>query len=95
MLEHRGVSESDTVAYLQELVNTTMQKLLKEVLRTTMLPRASKQVHLHMGKVLHSYYRSSDAYSTPTDLLNESINKILFTPLSDAEERAKKLEYGA
>lgn len=95
MFEIRGVSESDTMAYLQELVNT----LLKEVLRTTMLPRASKQVHLHMGEVLHSYYRSSDAYSTPTDLFNESINKILFTPLSHAlilaEEHAKKLEYVA
>nr|BEH00593.1 isoprene synthase [Calohypnum plumiforme] len=81
MLDHPGASESDAVAYLQELVDSTMQELTKEVLRTTALPQSSKRLHLHMAKVFHTFYRDTDAYCVPTELLAESIDKVLFAPL--------------
>lgn len=82
MMEYPDASERNAVAKLQEMVDISMQMLWKEVLETTMLPRACKQLHLHAGKVMHNYYCDSDAYSTSTKLLSTSINNILFTPIS-------------
>jgi hypothetical protein len=83
MLEHPEASESDAVAFLREFADSTMQELTKEVLRTTALPKASKRLHLHMAKVFHTFYRDSDAYCEATDLLSESIHKVLFNPVPE------------
>ena len=79
MLEHQAEvnSEAEAIAHLQESVDCTMQQLAYEVLRFTAMPSACKRIQFNMARIMHTFYKDTDGYSSLT-AMSEFVKKMLF-----------------
>jgi hypothetical protein len=81
MREHPEVSEAEAEAYLRELADMSMQQLTKELLQESALPNSCNKIHFGMATVVQTFWRDTDAYTTLTTRLSDSVNKLLFEPM--------------
>lgn len=81
MLENQA-SEAEAIAYLQEFVDSTMQQLTYEVLRSTAVPPACKRIHFEMCRINQCFYKETDGYSSLTAMAG-FVKKVLFEPVPE------------
>lgn len=84
MLEHPDEvhSEAEAIAHLQQSVDSTMQQLNYEVLRTTAVPSACKRISFNMARIMHAFYRETDGFSSATAMAS-LVKKVLFQPVPE------------
>ncbi|GLJ21154.1 hypothetical protein SUGI_0386970 [Cryptomeria japonica] len=81
MKEYPGTSVENATEWMRQTVNESTQKLLRNLLQPSVLPRESKQLYWNLAKIVHLYYRNSDEITSPTAMLKH-IRVIIFYPVS-------------
>ncbi|XP_057832573.2 copalyl diphosphate synthase 1 isoform X2 [Cryptomeria japonica] len=81
MKEYPGTSVENATEWMRQTVNESTQKLLRNLLQPSVLPRESKQLYWNLAKIVHLYYLNSDEITSPTAMLKH-IRAIIFDPVS-------------
>ncbi|KAJ7552907.1 hypothetical protein O6H91_06G076000 [Diphasiastrum complanatum] len=74
------ITEEEAIYKVQNETDYTMKQLVSEVIRPTKVPRACKQLHLNLAKILHFMYAETDGFSSNTAMKNY-VKGILFDPV--------------
>eukprot|EP01018_Ginkgo_biloba_P016370 Gb_31977 [translate_table: standard] len=80
MKENSGTTPEDAIVHVRKIIDDSMQTLLREVLRPSLVPRGCKQLHWNMVRVLQLFYLKSDGFTSPTEML-EHINAVILDPI--------------
>ncbi|GLJ24452.1 hypothetical protein SUGI_0466900 [Cryptomeria japonica] len=79
MKEYPGTSVEDATEWVRLTVNENTQKLLRNLLQPSVLPRDCKQLYWNMLKIIQLFYLNTDEFTSPTTML-EHIKAVLFDP---------------
>ncbi|KAJ7547837.1 hypothetical protein O6H91_08G112100 [Diphasiastrum complanatum] len=74
------ITEEEAIYKAQNEIDHTRKQLVSEILRPTKVPRACKELHLNMAKVLHFMYAETDGFSSST-AMKKHVTSILFDPV--------------
>ncbi|KAH9310979.1 hypothetical protein KI387_026014 [Taxus chinensis] len=80
MKEYPPITAENAIERIRQNIKESTQKLLKNLLEPSVLPRDCKQLYWNMVRILHLFYLNTDGFSSPTEML-EHVNAVLFKPV--------------